>query len=156
LELQTEFLAQCLTAWLEASGRFETRSKRNNLNPENVAYQGRVLVSILDLVPAILWKLKPRTKHLVSDDAHQKTRRLLRDTADRAGLLDGDVFVEKQQFKKRKYLGSGGIGLFRNTLWAAFGATEPLGRIGSEKIADLAELTRARAARALGNQPDDE
>src|SRR5207249_3522381 len=77
LETQTEFLAQCLTAWLEASGRFERPTKRNTLDPENVAYQGRVLVSILDIVPALLWKLK-RTRHLVSDEAQERTKKLLK------------------------------------------------------------------------------
>jgi DGQHR domain-containing protein len=36
LEAQTEFLAQCLTAWLEASGRFETPSQGSGLDSENV------------------------------------------------------------------------------------------------------------------------
>jgi DGQHR domain-containing protein len=154
LEAQTEFLAQCLTAWLEASGRFETPNKRNTLDPENVAYQGRVLVSILDLVPAILWKLR-RTHHLVSDEAHQRTKKLLQDTAERAGLLEDKVFIDKSEFKNRKYLGSGGIGLFRDTLWAAFGATEKVpGR--PERISELANQTRARAAKTLAAEVRDE
>lgn len=74
LDAQTEFLAQCLTAWLEASGRFESPSNSGTLDPENVAYQGRVLVSILDLVPAILWKLK-RAHNLVPK-ALRKRRRI--------------------------------------------------------------------------------
>ena len=155
LETQTEFLAQCLTAWLEASGRFETPTKRNTLDPENVAYQGRVLVSILDLVPAVLWKLK-RIRHLVSDEAQQRTKRLLQETAERAGLLDDEVFIDKSEFKDRKYLGSGGIGLFRDTLWAAFGATESVRRFRTEKISELANQTRVKATKALATDAPDE
>ncbi|MBN1902998.1 hypothetical protein JW926_16865, partial [Candidatus Sumerlaeota bacterium] len=54
LEMQTEFLAQCLTAWLEASGRFENKERKKTgvLSPQNVAYQGRILVSVITLIPA--------------------------------------------------------------------------------------------------------
>jgi DGQHR domain-containing protein len=156
LESQTEFLAQCLTAWLEASGRFEHPSESSTLDPENVAYQGRVLVSILDLVPAILWKLK-RLQNLISESAKEKVRKLLEDTAERAGLLDNDgVFIDKSVFKERKYLGSGGIGLFRNTLWAAFGAEGTVKRWGPERIAEAAEEVRAKARRALTSDGEDE
>jgi DGQHR domain-containing protein len=156
LEMQTLFLAQCLTAWLEASGRFETPTKRGTLNPENVAYQGRVLVSILDLVPAMLWKLKRTRLPLVSDEAQKRLQKLLRETAERAGLLDGGMFIDKSEFKNRKYLGSGGIGLFRNTLWAAFGAAEGVRRLKSNEIFRLAALTRAKATKALATEAADE
>jgi hypothetical protein len=154
LDSQTEFLAQCLTAWLEASGRFESRSSGGTLDPENVAYQGRVLVSILDLVPAILWKLK-RVHNLVSESAQEKTKNLLRETAERAGLLDDNVFIEKSVFKERKYLGSGGIGLFRNTLWAAFGSTD-VRRWGAERISEFANEVRANAYKALSTDGEDD
>jgi DGQHR domain-containing protein len=156
LEAQTDFLAQCLTAWLEASGRFEYPSDGNTLDPENVAYQGRVLVSILDLVPAILWKLK-RLQSLISGSAQQKTKVLLQDTAERAGLLDDDkIFIDKRVFKERKYLGSGGIGLFRNTLWAAFGSEDTVKRWGPDRIAAVAEEVRTKATRALATGGEDE
>ena len=156
LEAQTEFLAQCLTAWLDASGRFENPSQRQTLDPENVAYQGRVLVSILDLVPAILWKLK-RLQNLISDSAQQKTKALLQQTAERAGLLDDRfVFIDKRIFKERKYLGSGGIGLFRNTLWAAFDSDNSVRRWGPERIAAAADEVRARAAKSLSVDGEDE
>jgi DGQHR domain-containing protein len=156
LEAQTDFLAQCLTAWLEASGRFEYPSDGATLDPENVAYQGRVLVSILDLVPAILWKLR-RLQNLISENARHKTKILLQDTAERAGLLDNDkVFIDRRVFKERKYLGSGGIGLFRNTLWAALGSGDSVRRWGPERIAAAAEEVRTRAARALATDGEDE
>jgi len=153
LETQTEFLAQCLSAWLEASGRFEERSPRNTLSPENVAYQGRVLVSILDLVPAILWKVKP----LVSDAIQNRTKKLLEEMADRAGLLDKDgIFIDKSEFKERQYLGSGGTGRLRNTLWAAFGAPDSIWRWSDERIAALADEVRAKALKALAAKVGDD
>jgi hypothetical protein len=141
---------------LEASGRFEYPSDGSTLDPENVAYQGRVLVSILYLVPGILWKLK-RLQSLISESAQQKTKALLQDTAERAGLLDSDkVFIDKRVFKERKYLGSGGIGLFRNTLWAAFGSEDTVRRWGPERIATVAEEVRAKATRILATDGEDE
>jgi hypothetical protein len=156
LEMQTEFLAQCLTAWLEASGRFEVPTRHNTLSPENVAYQGRVLVSILDLVPAILWKVK-RYKSLVSGTVQERTKTLLQETAIRAGLLDDEgVFIDKNQFKDEQYLGSGGIGRFRNSLWAAFGSAESTRKWSDERIARVADETRAKASKALATEEDAE
>jgi hypothetical protein len=155
LEAQTEFLAQCLTAWLEASGRFEGPSGDRTLDPENVADQGRVLVSVLNLVPAILWKLR-RLQNLMSESAKEKTRVLLQDAAERAGLLDDNkVFIDKRVFKERKYLGSGGIALFRNTLWAAFGSEDTVRRWGPERIAVVADKVRAKVNRALADGEDE-
>jgi hypothetical protein len=37
LEEQAEFLAQCLDAWLEATGRREEITESETLDPENVA-----------------------------------------------------------------------------------------------------------------------
>jgi DGQHR domain-containing protein len=156
LETQTEFLAQCLTAWLDASGRFEAPTKRRTLHPENVAYQGRVLVSILDLVPAMLWKLKRAKLPFVSGDAQARLQKWLHETAERAGLLDDGVFIDKGEFKNRKYLGSGGIGLFRNTLWAAFGTSEDVSSLKPERVSELAAQTRAKAARFLVSGQADE
>ncbi|MFH1716241.1 MAG: DGQHR domain-containing protein [Planctomycetota bacterium] len=120
LEMQTEFFSQCLTAWLEASGRFESkaRSKEVKLTPQNVAYQGRILVSVIALVPAMIWKLKKEKVPFVSDKALATLTDWLKDVADRANLLEDGTFIGKDKFKERGYLGSGGIGRFRNSLWA--------------------------------------
>jgi DGQHR domain-containing protein len=120
LEMQTEFLSQCLTAWLEASGRFESKacSKKNELTPQNVAYQGRVLVSVIALIPAMIWKLKEEKVPLVSDKALATLTNWLKDIAKQANLLENGVFIDKDKFKERGYLGSGGIGRFRDSLWA--------------------------------------
>lgn len=154
LEEQTDFLAQCLTAWLEASGRFE-RPKRSTLTPANVAYQGRVLVSILDLVPGLLWKLR-RSRNPISESAKEKTKKLLKETAERAGLLDPNgAFIDRHVFKERKYLGSGGQALFKNTLWAAFGANQSVKQWRTPKIAAEAAKVRGEARKALGPDGED-
>lgn len=152
LETQTEFLAQGLTSWLEASGRFEKKQdalKKKELDPENVAYQGRILVSILDLAPAMIWKLKKAKAQLVSEKSQECLTKWLIEIAENAGLLHERVFIGKKEFKDRKYLGSGGIGLFRDTLWAAIGAKRNLHRAKPEKIAKMADQTRATVSKSL-------
>jgi DGQHR domain-containing protein len=152
LEMQTEFIAQCLNAWLEASGRFEDQKKlkRSELNPENVVYQSRVLVSILALIPAMLWKLKKARLAFISVKAQETLTSWLREIAEKAHLLDRGVFIGKKEFKNRKYLGSGGIGLFRDTLWAAAGANRKLATKKAEKISKIANGFRATISGELG------
>ncbi len=152
LEMQTDFLAQCLTAWLEASGRFEGKGslKHKELDPGNVAYQGRVLVSILALVPAMLWKLKKERVAFVSANAEERLTRWFREIADRARLLQDGVFIGKKELKNRKYLGSGGLGLFRDTLWAAIKTKRNLRRAKPERIAEIANEMRSQVFKALG------
>jgi len=152
LEMQTDFLAQCLAAWLEASGRFEGKAsqKHKELEQGNVAYQGRVLVSILALVPAMLWKLKKERVAVVSTNAEERLTHWLREIAGRASLLQDGVFIGKKELKNRKYLGSGGIGLFRDTLWAAMKTKRDLRRAKPEKIAEFASEMRSHIFKALG------
>src|SRR5579863_1466329 len=52
LEGQADFLAQCLEAWLDATGRREEVTGSGSLDSENVAYHGRAIVSFLTLIPA--------------------------------------------------------------------------------------------------------
>src|ERR1039458_9168995 len=59
LEAQTSFIAQVLDCWLQASGRAEA-GETIELDSQNVVYQGRVLVSVIDLVPAVLAHLKQK------------------------------------------------------------------------------------------------
>jgi DGQHR domain-containing protein len=152
LEMQTEFLAQCLTAWLEASGRFESKRppKDRKLDSENVAYQGRVLVSVLALVPAMLWKLKMGKVAFVSTNAQEHLTHWLKEIASRAGLLQDGTFIGKKELKNRKYLGSGGIGLFRDTLWAAIATKANLRKAKPERIARIAAQTRSHVLKSLG------
>ena len=142
--MQTDFLAQCLTAWLEASGRFENKDRKKEvaLNPQNVAYQGRILVSIIALVPAMIWKLKKEKIQLVSEKALEILSEWLKDIATRANLLEDDIFIDKNKFKKLGYLGSGGIGRFRDSLWAAVIGKKNLDNSNPEKINTLAIKNR--------------
>ncbi|HUU44104.1 MAG TPA: DGQHR domain-containing protein [Acidobacteriota bacterium] len=147
LEAQTEFLAQCLTAWLEASGRFESkkRTKGDDLSPQNVVYQGRILVSVITLIPAMLWKLKAAKILPVSDEALETLTAWMKDVAKRANLLENGIFIGRDKFKQRGYLGSGGIGRFRSTLWAcAMGTFRVNNRTTPDAVAAAAEENREK------------
>lgn len=142
LESQTQFLAQCLGAWLQASGRFERKgaSETNELSSENVAYQGRVLVSILSIVPALIWKLKKKKVLSVSDKAHKTLVKFLIEIANNASLLDNGSFIDRSKFKAKGFLGSGGIARFRDILWASI--NRKTSRLKVETVNKYAEANR--------------
>jgi hypothetical protein len=144
LESQAEFLAQCLEAWLEATGRKEEIAGSQDLDPENVAYQGRVVVSFLTLLPACIWKLKKAKIKLISDDTPKVLSQWLREVMQRAGLLKDDRFLPKREFREKGFLGSGGLARFRDTLWAAAIGSARLGKLEAEKLAELAEKNKER------------
>lgn len=153
LSMQTDFLAQCLTAWLEASGRFESKGKpTRQLTPQNVAYQGRILVSVISLVPAMIWKLRKNNISLVSQKAETLLITWLRGVARRARLLEGDVFISKDKFKERGFHGSGGIGRFRDSLWAVVVGNQDIGRKAPETISEMAKRNQAKVLRELNEQ----
>jgi len=149
LESQTAFLAQMLDCWLQASGRAETKGA-GTLDPQNVVYQGRILVSVVDLVPAVLAHLMQEELPFVSDGARTEITKWLHGAIDRAGLLPQGQFVEKDEFKKLGFLGSGGIGRFRNLLWVASSRKQRLGDIEPEKIIELANKARTAVEKVLG------
>jgi len=149
LEAQTVFLARILECWLSASGKAHVESNVA-LDPQNVVYQGRVLVSVMDLVPAILSRLKEKELSFMSDEARVEASNWLRNTIERAGLLKGGKFVSKDEFKKLGFLGSGGIGRFRSRLWAAAFRSKKLGTLRDEKIEAEAETARSKVKKALG------
>lgn len=149
LESQTAFLAQMLDCWLQASGRAETQGA-GTLDSQNVVYQGRILVSVIDLVPAVLAHLMQEELPFVSDDARSEVTKWLRGSIERAGLLPQGKFVVKDEFKKLGFLGSGGIGRFRNLLWVASSRKQKLGDIEPEKIVELAKKARIEVEKALG------
>jgi DGQHR domain-containing protein len=152
LETQAEFLAQCLDAWLEATGRKEDVTESPNLDPENVAYQGRVVVSFLTLLPACIWKIKKADVPFVSDDAQHLLVQWLRRVMGRAGLLEKDRFLAKRGFKEKGFLGSGGLARFRDTLWAgALGSTQ-VEELDEVKLVELAEKHRARIRLGLAKR----
>ncbi len=141
LEAQTSFLSEFLGCWLQASGRAEEKGA-SELNPQNVVYQGRVLVSVIDLVPAVLAHLKQKGIPFVSDKARKEITTWLRGAIERAGLLDGEQFVAKNEFREKGFLGSGGISRFRNLLWAAAFGKRKIRNPIPEKIAEKANQAR--------------
>lgn len=144
LESQTSFLAQMLDCWLQASGRAEALGA-SELDPQNVVYQGRILVSVIDLVPAVLVHLKQEEIPFVSEIARDEVTKWLRGTIERANLLSQGKFVVKDEFKKLGFLGSGGIGRFRNLLWAASSRKRKLDALEPEKLLELATKARVEA-----------
>jgi DGQHR domain-containing protein len=152
LEEQTEFIAQCLSAWFEASGRFEDPKKARHeaLSPQNVAYQGRVLVSVLALIPAMLLKLKKKKVVPISSKAKELLTEWLKEVAERADLLESGIFISKDKFKARGYHGAGGIGRFKDCLWAvAAGEHRLTQRNKPEVIHEWAEKNRAAVSKGL-------
>lgn len=153
LEGQTEFLAQCLEAWLEASGRLESLldKRTGQLNPQNVVYQSRVLQGVLDVIPAMVWHLQQRQLPFVSEGAKKELVAWLRGVTRRAGLLERGQFLARRDFKQRGYLGSGGIGRFRNILWAAATSRNSVARRKAEAVAELADRGRQKIFKELHN-----
>lgn len=146
LESQAEFLSLCLEAWLDATGRREEVTRADGLNPENVVYQGRALVSFLTLLPACIWKLRSARKRLISDDARELLTSWLSEVMRRAGLLEKGEFLGKTKFKEKGFLGSGGLARFRDTLWAATLSTQDVARLPVDRLTTLANENRAKVA----------
>ena len=150
LEEQTEFIAQCLEAWLDATGRRDDHAKdEKELASENVVYQGRVLVSVLALIPACLLLLRGKRITPIS----QKAQTVLHDwfvgLANRAGMMVRGRFMPKSEFKKRGFHGSGGIARLRDSLWAASGSTRTIAGVKPERLSELALKARNDALRRL-------
>lgn len=155
LDAQAEFLALCLEAWLEATGRKEDIAGDTLLSSENVAYQGRTIVSFLTLVPACILELQrsKRTAY-VSPAASRILTSFLRDVMNRAGLLKDGKFLSKRDFKSKGFLGSGGLARFRDCLWAAVGTKRVIGQKAPEEIAVQASKSRGKVRKEL-DLPDE-
>jgi DNA-sulfur modification-associated len=149
LNAQTEFIAQVLASWLEASGRKEDIEPKTDesLDPENVVYQGRILVSVLTLIPACLARLKVSEIESLSDEAATVLSKFFKRIIERAGLMKSGAFIGRSEFKSRGFLGSGGRGRFRNLLWAAIAAD--VSRVRDEKVEKEADKVRERVSRRL-------
>lgn len=150
LDEQTTFLANCLQAWLNATGRKEEIKENDKLDPDNVVYQGRVLVSFLTLIPAIITVIKEADLPLNSDKALAFTETWLGGLMKRAGLIHNAKFVPKSEFKKKGFLGSGGIGRFRDRLWAASFSDKSVSDLPDDRMQSLAETNRLHSKDALG------
>ncbi len=86
LEAQAGFLAQCLDAWLEATSRKHDLAESESLDPENVAYQGRAIVSFLTLTPACIVQLRRKKVQFLSDKAAEELAAWLRGVMTRAEI----------------------------------------------------------------------
>lgn len=150
LDAQTNFLALCLDAWLSASGRKQEVEPGDTLDPENVAYQGRVLVSFIHFVPACIWFLKSKkVRNFEAIGNRDSLATWLETLMKKAGLTIRGRFLEKSKFREKGYVGSGGIARFRNRLWAA-ADNATAGPSGNEDIvAARAEKNRTRILRDL-------
>ncbi len=147
LEFQTDFFSLCLSAWLEASGRFESlQMKQRNfeISPQNVVYQGRILVSIITLIPAIIAELINNNLEFFSEKAKEHLIKWMKKLAKQAGLLKDEMFIPKDEFRAKGYLGSGGIGRFRDLLWAAIGSKRNLIDLKEEEISKIAKTNKAK------------
>jgi DGQHR domain-containing protein len=150
LDAQAEFLAQCLEAWLDASGRKEDIAQSEALDPENVAYQGRVIVSFLTLIPACIWVLQRKNISLTSATATVALEKWLKGTMNRARLTRDGQFLGKGEFKAKGYLGSGGLARFRDTLWVAAASQKKVPpRLNLERLTVLAAEGRTRVRSQL-------
>jgi hypothetical protein len=141
----------CLQAWLEASGRFEQPSavRKEGLSSENVVYQGRVIVAVLALVPAMILELRNKKIAVNSEQARNHLTTWLQKLAKRAGLIKDGAFLEKDEFKERRYLGAGGLALFRDVLWAAAWVQHPVKDLDEEELGALAQKNREKVEALL-------
>ncbi len=149
LESQESFLAQALDTWLKPTGIHHDVDEPLELDPSNVAYQGRVLVSFLTLIPACIWRLKSAKVPLSSDKAAEVLEAWLKGVMKNAGLLEDDIFIDKAAFKEKGFLGSGGLAQFRDLLWAAVTASKRIDSLDAEQMASKAEANRNTIARSL-------
>jgi hypothetical protein len=81
---------------------------------------------------------------LISDEARNVLAEWFRELMKRSGLLMRGKFIPKGEFKTKGFLGSGGIGRFRDTLWAAAISAKDIGRLSPETKTELAEQHKAR------------
>ena len=147
---QAEFIAQCLDAWLDASGRRQRVSTQESLDPDNVAYQGRVIVSCLTLLPACIVALRDEDIKLISQDARSFLTRWFTTIMKHAGLTHDGRFLSRSQFRSKGYLGSGGLARFRDQLWAAAATGRAIGRMRPDAVATRAAAHRASIMKKLG------
>lgn len=154
LDEQVDFIAQVLTAWLEATGRREVPDNNKRLSSENVVYQGRILVSVISLIPALLWILKKSKYPLISQKSEERSTDWFKEVIRNAGFIDKKgQFIGKAGFKKGGYLGSGGIGRFRDRLWASVisDKRKNISRMKDEIISVLAEQNKESILTKMGN-----
>lgn len=151
LSAQTELIAKVLSSWLDATGRREEveGAPGQSLNPENVVYQGRILVSVVTLIPACLSELAGARVEPLSDEADEILRKFFLRIIRRSGLSRHGKFVTRTEFKKKGFLGSGGIANFRNRLWSAI--SRDVSDLDDDEVEEVAMRSRARVHKELGS-----
>jgi hypothetical protein len=98
----------------------------------------------------MLFKLKKKKIVLISDRAKELLTEWLRKVAERADLLENGIFIGKDKFKARGYHGAGGIGRFKDCLWAvAIGERKLTKKNKPETIHEWAERNRASVFKGL-------
>lgn len=148
---QTEFLAQVLSSWLSASSWRTNMPEEGQtsvaVDPQNVVYQGRVLVSVLALSTAALSVLARNDIPFISARAEKFLQNWFRGLIRKAGFIRNGRFMNRDEFKRKGFLGSGGIAKFRNRLWAATRGS--VARLKDESVAARAEVARDQMLRTL-------
>jgi len=92
----------------------------------------------------------------VSTDATTKLTEQLTNIIERAGFFDDDgKFLSKSEFKTKGYLGSGGIGRFRDSLWAGSLAKKSVQNLELELIQEKANKNRGTVYAELNNDESD-
>lgn len=150
---QSDFIAQALNAWLEATGRREDVQETKKLSEGNVVYQGRILISVISLIPAMILHLSNVGKQpLISDKSEKELTLWFYALIKNAGLLKGKLFIDRKEFKKEGYLGSGGIARLRDRLWASVVKRKQKisRRMRPEKVSQIAEENMAVVYKKLG------
>jgi DGQHR domain-containing protein len=142
LESQSAFFAQCIDAWLEATGRKIYPEKDEELTNDNVAYQGRFIVSSLKLIPACIHKICKQRLPYVSEKTKELLRIWFREVMIKAKLIKNGTFLDKKEMHEKRFLGTGGIALFRDALWAAAIGDMKLSFKDPEILAELAQRNR--------------
>jgi len=69
---------------------------------------------------------------------------------ERAGFMQRGRFIDRDEFKKKGFLGSGGIAKFKNRLWA--GTKVNVKGLNDEAIEKRANAARAQAREFLGKK----
>jgi hypothetical protein len=98
----------------------------------------------------MILKLKKKKVVPISSKAKEVLTEWLKEVAERADLLENGIFIGKDKFKARGYHGAGGIGRFKDSLWAvATGEHRLTQRNKPEIIHEWAEKNRAAVFKGL-------
>ena len=110
----------------------------------------------MTLIPFCLHLLVQNEIELISDEATECLAKNLRNVIKRAGLLDSDEkFLSKTEFKKMGYLGSGGIGRFRDSLWASSLSRSSVHKLNADELKAKADQNKTKVYSSLNADESD-